>query len=73
MEQSILQQLDVSPTAWQQLLDKWNAHTWHDADPIDETTNVLLVDASLVTVDGKPDLDALHQFLNSTSSHRFVT
>ena len=63
MEQSILQQLDVSPTAWQQLLDKWNAHTWHDADPIDETTNVLLVDASLVTVDGKPDLDALHQFL----------
>ncbi|WP_214759736.1 hypothetical protein [Exiguobacterium sp. s129] len=49
--------------AWHRLFDKWESHPWHDHEAPSEKTNVLLVDASLVTTDGKPDMGALHDVL----------
>ncbi|WP_214825891.1 hypothetical protein [Exiguobacterium algae] len=50
---------------WRRLFDKWDGHHWHDRDRPNEKTNVLLVDASLVTTDGRPDMGALYEFLES--------
>ena len=52
-----------SKEEWRRLFDKWDGHTWHDHEQPSEKTNVLLVDASLVTTDGGPDMGALHDFL----------
>ena len=54
-----------SKAEWRRLFDKWDEHHWHDRDRPNEKTNVLLVDASLVTTDGRPDMGALCEFLES--------
>lgn len=54
-----------SKEEWRRLFDKWDEHKWHDHRGPSEKTNVLLVDASLVTTDGRPDMEALHDFLVS--------
>lgn len=48
---------------WRHMLEKWEGHIWHNHDAIDEKTNVLMIDANAVTVNRKPDLDALHELL----------
>lgn len=48
---------------WHRLFDKWESHAWHDHEDPSEKTNVLLVDASFVTTEGKPDMGALHDVL----------
>lgn len=48
---------------WRRTLAKWENHIWHNHDAVDEKTSVLMVDANAVTIDRKPDLDALHNLL----------
>lgn len=48
---------------WRRTLEKWEGHIWHDHEMPTERTNVLMIDANAVTVDRKPDLDALHELL----------
>jgi sucrose phosphorylase len=59
----ILQQWGGDEQAWHRLFDKWESHAWHDHEAPSEKTNVLLVDASFVTTEGKPDMGALHDVL----------
>lgn len=59
----ILNKWGSDKQAWQRLFDKWESHTWHDHEAPSEKTNVLLVDASFVTTEGKPDMGALHDVL----------
>lgn len=59
----ILHKWNEDEGAWRRLFEKWESHAWHDHAAPSEKTNVLLVDASLVTTDGKPDMGALHDVL----------
>lgn len=59
----ILHKWGGDKTEWHRLFEKWESHAWHDHELPNEKTNVLLVDASLVTTDGKPDMGALHDVL----------
>ncbi|WP_214816635.1 hypothetical protein [Exiguobacterium sp. s59] len=63
IEPIIMKWTTHSQEEWQRLFDKWESHTWHDHEAPSEKTNVLLVDASLVTTEGKPDMGALHDVL----------
>lgn len=61
----IIKQLQDDHTTedWNHLFDKWDGHTWHDGETPSEKTSVLMVDANVVTTEGTPDLDALHDLL----------